>query len=207
MRSEASWSRKSVAQGRPAKAPRGRGTFRCYVVPCYVFMGGAVLGACETGIKPTAMIAAPDSADQVLLSMSHNITDAGIQRAQVKADTAYLYSPSQTAELRNVTVTFYDVHGAPTSTLTSREGTYHWRGGDMEARGNVVVVRIDGAKLRTEVLRYNQAQNKVSSDKAFVFDEPARHIKGEGFTSDPDFKVVTAIRPTGTGGTFTLPNQ
>src|SRR5207247_5246770 len=72
--------------------------------------------------------------------------------------------------------------------------------------GNVVVVRIDGAKLRTEVLRYNQAQNKVSSDKAFVFDEPARHIKGEGFTSDPDFKVVTAIRPTGTGGTFTLPN-
>ena len=122
MRREASSSRKNVAQGRPAKAPRRRGTFRCYVVPCYVFMGGAVLGACETGIKPTAMIAAPDSADQVLLSMSHNITDAGIQRAQVKADTAYLYSPSQTAELRNVTVTFYDVHGAPTSTLMSQSG-------------------------------------------------------------------------------------
>jgi LPS export ABC transporter protein LptC len=135
------------------------------------------------------------------------MTDAGIQRAHVRADTAYFYSPAQTAELRNVHITFYDPRGAETSTLTSRQGTYHWRGGDMEARGNVVVVRTDGATLRTEVLRYNQARNQVSSDKPFVFDEPTRHIRGEGFTSDPAFKVVTAIRPTGTGGKFTLPNQ
>jgi len=57
------------------------------------------------------------------------------------------------------------------------------------------------------VLRYFQAKNEVSSDKPFVFDEPNRHVEGEGFTSDPDFKVVTAIRPKGTGGKFTLPNQ
>jgi len=158
-----------------------------------------VATACETGIKPTATIAAPDSADQVLLGMSHYVTDAGIQRAHVRADTAYFYSPAQTAELRNVHITFYDPRGAETSTLTSREGTYHWRGGDMEARGNVVVVRTDGATL--------QVRNQVSSDKPFVFDEPTRHIKGEGFTSDPAFKVVTAIRPTGEGGKFTLPNQ
>jgi len=30
---------------------------------------------------------------------------------------------------------------------------------------------------------------------------------GWGFTADPDFRVVTAIRPKGTGGKFTLPNQ
>lgn len=163
--------------------------------------------ACETGIKPTATIAAPDSADQVLLGMSHYVTNGGVQRAHVQADTGYFYSPSQTAELRNVNMTFYDVRGAQTSTLTSREGTYHWRGGDMEARGNVVVIRIDGAKLRTAVLRYNQARNQVSSDQPFVFDEPTRHIEGKGFTSDPDFKNVTAIQPTGRAGNFTLPNQ
>src|SRR3989441_5371095 len=67
-----------------------------------------VATACETGIKPTATIAAPDSADQVLLGMSHYVTDAGIQRAHVRADTAYFYSPAQTAELRNVHITFYD---------------------------------------------------------------------------------------------------
>jgi len=167
----------------------------------------ALLLACDTGIKPTATVAATDSADQVLLNMSHYVTNAGIQRAHVLADTAYFYSPAQTAELRNVHITFYDTRGAETSTLTSREGTYHWRGGDMEARGHVVVVRTDGATLRTEVIRYNQVRNQVSSDRAFVFDAPGRHIEGDGFTSDPDFKVVTALRPKGTGGKFTLPNQ
>jgi len=166
-----------------------------------------VLSACDTGIKPTATISAADSADQVLLSMSHYVTNDGIQRAHVRDDTAYFYSPSQTAELRNVHITFYDTRGAQTSTLTSREGTYHWRSGDMEARGNVVVVRIDGATLRTEVLHYSQARSQVSSDRPFVFDEPTRHIEGQGFTSDPDFKVVTATRPTGRAGSFTLPNQ
>ena len=77
----------------------------------------------------------------------------------------------------------------------------------MEARGNVVVVRTDGATLRTEVLRYSQVKNQVSSDKPFVFDDPPRHIIGEGFTSDPDFKVVTATHISGQGGKFTLPNQ
>jgi LPS export ABC transporter protein LptC len=163
--------------------------------------------ACETGVRPTATIAAADSADQVLLSMSHYVTYNGIQRSHVRADTAYFYSASQAAELRNVHITFYDPRGAQTSTLTAREGTYRWRTGDMEARGNVVVVRIDGATLRTEVLRYSQVRNQVSSDRPFVFDEPTRHIKGDGFTSDPDFKVVTATRPTGVGGKFTLPNQ
>ena len=167
----------------------------------------ALVSACDTGIKPTATISAADSADQVLVGMSHYVTNSGIQRAHVRADTAYFYSPSQTAELRNVHITFYDTRGDQTSTLTSREGTYHWRSGDMEARGNVVVVRIDGATLRTEVLHYSQAKSQVSSDRPFVFDEPTRHIEGEGFTSDPDFKVVTAVRPKGTGGKFTLPNQ
>ena len=74
-------------------------------------------------------------------------------------------------------------------------------------RTQQVVVRTDGATLRTEVLRYSQVKNQVSSDKPFVFDEPTRHIEGKGFTSDPDFKVVTALQPQGRAGQFTLPNQ
>ncbi|HYT05210.1 MAG TPA: LPS export ABC transporter periplasmic protein LptC [Gemmatimonadales bacterium] len=200
-------SRNDVAQSRRARASQYRATLSCYAVLCYAVLGGVAAGACDTGVKPTATITAADSADQVLFKMSHYVTDDGIQRAHVLADTAYFYTPSQTAELRNVHITFYDPRGAATSTLTSREGTYHWRTGAMEARVNVVVVRTDGATLRTEVIRYDQAKNQVSSDKPFVFDEPSRHIEGEGFTSDPDFKIVTAIRPKGTGGKFTLPNQ
>jgi len=164
--------------------------------------------ACKTGTPVTATQAALDSADQVLIGMSHFVTDAGVLRAKVQADTAYFYSSTQSAELRSVHVTFYDVAGKATSTLTSKEGTHHWRSGDMEARGNVVVVRgKDGATMKTEIMRYSQARNEVSSDKSFIWDEPGRHVEGDGFTSDPEFKKITATRPHGTGGQFVLPNQ
>src|ERR1700716_567127 len=111
--------------------------------------------ACKSGTPVTATQAVLDSADQVLIGMTHYVTDAGVLRARVRADTAYFFSNTQRAELRNVHVTFYDQTGRPTSTLTSREGTNHWRTGDMEARGNVVVIRDkDGGTMRTEGRAY-----------------------------------------------------
>ncbi len=164
--------------------------------------------ACNNSVRPTATITAADTADQVLINMSHFITGDGVVRARVRADTAYFYQGSQQAELRRVHITFYDKDGRESSTMTAREGTYHWASGDMEGRGNCVVVGAgDGRTLRSEVMRYRQATNQVSSDQAFVFNAPGRHIEGDGFTSDPEFRNVTALRPHGTGGRFTLPNQ
>ncbi len=170
-------------------------------------LGCLLLGvACKTGTPITATQAALDSADQVLIGMSHFVTDAGILRARVQADTAYFYSGPQRAELRKVHVTFYDAAGKPTSTLTSKEGTHHWRTGDMEARGNVILIRnSDGATLHTEAMRYSQASNEVASDVAFTFDSPTQHLRGVGFTSDPEFRNVRTKNLTGTGGQLVLP--
>src|SRR5712691_12645131 len=162
--------------------------------------------ACKNGTRVTATQAALDSADQVLIGMTHYVTQEGILRARVQADTAYFYSGTQRAELRNVHVTFYDVTGRPTSTLTSREGTHHWRTGDMEARGNVVLVRdTDGATMRTEAMTYHQIKNEVASDVAFTFDSPTQHLRGVGFTADPEFRNVRTKNLTGTGGQLVLP--
>jgi len=175
---------------------------------CSLLLALVVAISCKNGTPVTATQVVLDSADQVLLGMSHYVTELGVLRARVRADTAYFFSNTQRVELRNVHVTFYDVAGNPTSTLTSREGTDHWRTDDMEARGNVVVVRDkDGGTMRTEVMTYNRVRNEVSSDKSFVWDEPGRHAEGDGFTSDPEFKKITAKRPHGTGGQFLLPNQ
>lgn len=163
--------------------------------------------ACHGPGRPTATISPADTADQMLVGMSHYVTQDGVQRAKVLADTAYLYSNSQSALLDAVHITFYGVAGDQTSMLTARSGTYFWRTGDMDARGNVVVVTTDGRTLRTDALRYNEGKNEVSSDRPFTFDGPQRHIQGEGFTSDPAFKNVVAKHPRGTGGQFTLPDQ
>src|SRR5882672_12448306 len=178
------------------------------ILPLVLAPSSWLLSSCKSGTPVTATQAVLDSADQVLVGMTHYVTDAGLLRARVRADTAYFFSNTQRAELRNVHVTFYDETGKPTSTLTSREGTHQWRTGDMQARGNVIVIRDkDGATMKTEVMNYSQVRNEVSSDKSFVWDEPGRHVVGAGFTSDPEFKKITAKRPHGTGGQFLLPNQ
>jgi len=178
-------------------------------VPVALLLGFALAAgwSCSEGVKPTATITAADTADQVLYNMTTYITTQGVLRARVLADTAYMYSNTQVAELRNVHITFYDASGHETSTLTSREGTFH-NSGDMEGRGNVVVVRAsDDGTLRTEKIDYAQKANLVSSDQPFTFDTPNQHLNGVGFTSDPDFKDLKAQRVTGTGGKFVLPNQ
>src|SRR5713101_8555680 len=173
-----------------------------------VLLDVVLVFGCGEGIKPTATTTVADSADQVLIGMKHYVTTNSILRALVLADTAYFFNPSQLAELRVVHVTFYDAQGNKTSTLTANEGTFHWRTGDMEGRGNVVVVRSsDGGTLHTEAMRYSQARNEVSSSLAFTFDAPTQHLKGVGFTADPDFKNLRAWQVTGTGGQFVLPKH
>jgi len=70
-----------------------------------------MFAACKSGTPVTATQAVLDSADQVLVGMTHYVTDAGLLRARVRADTAYFFSNTQRAELRNVHVTFYDETG------------------------------------------------------------------------------------------------
>lgn len=198
-------SRAGVERKRPAQA---YGLARRLGLTLLLDVAVVTQFACSNGAKPTATITAADTADQVLVDMTHYVTDDGVVRARVRADTAYFYQNTQSAEMRNVHITFYDTDGKETSTLTAREGTYHWATGDMEGRGSVVVVGAgDGRTLKSEVMRYKQATNQVSSDQPFIFDGPGRHIEGQGFTSDPDFRNVTALRPKGTSGHFVLPNQ
>jgi LPS export ABC transporter protein LptC len=168
----------------------------------------AVTGCEDTGVRPTATVQAADSADQVLEGFSHYVTNEGILRSRVEADTAFFYEPTQITELRNVKVVFFDVKGAESSTLTARKGIYRWQDGSMEAQGNVVVVSPDGRRLATEVLRYDNATNLIVTDKRFTFDRGEEHLEGNSFRSDPNFQNIVTDRPRGvTADGMLLPGQ
>jgi LPS export ABC transporter protein LptC len=179
--------------------------------------GGAALSvlsllsvvACEdTGARPTTTVQAPDSADQVLEGFSHYVTNNGVLRSRVEADTAFFYESTQMNELHHVKVVFFDLKGAESSTLTAKRGTYRWQDGSMQATGNVVVVSPDGRRLTTEVLKYDNATNTISTDRPFTFDRGEEHLEGNSFRSDPDFKNVVTDRPRGnTGNGMLLPGQ
>jgi LPS export ABC transporter protein LptC len=168
----------------------------------------AISGCEDTGARPTTTIQAPDSADQVLEGFSHYVTNDGIRRSRVEADTAYFYEGTQVTHLADLKVTFYDLKGAESSTLTARRGVYRWQDGSMEANDNVVVVSPDGRRLATERLRYDNTSNQISTDRHFTFDRGEEHLEGNSFRSDPDFRNVVTDRPRGVAGDgMLLPGQ
>lgn len=137
----------------------------------------------------------PDSADQVAYGFTNHFTVDGVERAQLEADSAFHYADHEEWELFNLRVEFRSPQGALRSTLTSLRGRYNWRTGDMEARDSVVAVTPDQRRLTTCALKYTDSSDLISGPCAFVFDAPNEHLEGESFTSDPDFRNVTAVEP------------
>ncbi len=158
-------------------------------------VGMAGLTACGGAAEPPTEVAAPDTADQVLFGVEHNVTIEGVLRVKLFADTVYFYQGMQLADLIGVRVEFYAQDGALSSTVTSSEGTYLWRTRNMEARGDVVGESPDGRRLTTSVLRYERNFERISGPDAFVYDAPGQHIEGDGFTADPDLTDLRAVRP------------
>ena len=168
----------------------------------------AALAACKTdgAAPPIARSALADSADQIMYGARSLMTDKGLLRAELRADTAFFFDESTRIEMRVVHVTFHGPTGNKDATLTSKQGTYFTRTGTMEARGDVVVITEDGRRLTSEHLKYDQTQDQVSSDSAFVLTEPGRQVSGIGFTSDPGMNNMRCLRGCrGGGGAVTLP--
>ncbi|HEV2017970.1 MAG TPA: LPS export ABC transporter periplasmic protein LptC [Gemmatimonadaceae bacterium] len=158
----------------------------------------AVVGsaACSQKKQPPVAAHSPlaDSADQVMYGARFNLTDKGLQRAQLQADTAYFFEDNTRIELENVHTTFFTATGAKNAVLTSNRGRFNSRTNNMVARKNVVVVSEDGRRLTTPELNYNQQTNEISSDSAFVMTEPNRRLEGIGFRSDPDMKNIRILK-------------
>ena len=163
-------------------------------VMCALALVGAA--ACSQKKQPPVAAHSPlaDSADQVMYGARFNLTDKGLQRAKLVADTAYFFEDNTRIELEKVHTTFFTTTGAKNAVLTSERGRYNNRTNNMVARKNVVVVSEDGRRLTTPELNYNQQTNEISSDSAFVMTEPNRRVEGIGFRSDPDMKNIRILK-------------
>lgn len=152
--------------------------------------------ACTTKKQPPVATHSPlaDSADQVMYGARFNLTDKGLERAQLEADTAYFFEDNTRIELEKVHTTFYTANGAKDAVLTSKRGTYNSRTTNMVARKDVVVVSEDGRRLTTPELIYNQQINQISSDSPFVMTEPGRRLEGIGFRSDPNMNNIKVLK-------------
>ena len=145
---------------------------------------------------PRASLA--DSADQVMMVVRYGLTDAGVRRGELLADTTYSFDDNSRYEFRGVRVDFNTPQGVKNGTLTAKRGTYNTRFGLLEAFGDVRVVTQDGKKLTSPQLRYNQQTNEISTDSAFVFDDGKMVQRGIGMKTDPNLTRVQVMRNAST---------
>ncbi len=184
----------------------------CHPLRLFVAALGLGTGLACRDIKEPPIVRStqlPDSADQILFSVTVHLTDGGIRRADLKSDTALMYDQSTRTELRGVSAVFFTPTGVQDATLTSREGTYNMRLGTMSARGDVVVNSTSGRRLTTPELKYDPGRNEVSSDSAFRLTMPdGRVLSGIGFLSDPDLNSIRILKnPRASGQRVTIPKQ
>ena len=148
-----------------------------------------------------------DSADQVAYGFRTLVTDAGLLRAEVFADTALFLEQNTRASLRGVHGEFFGATGAKEATLSARRGNLDTRTNVLEAWGNVVITSVDGRVLKSPMVRFEQSKNQVMSDSAFVLTEPGeKEIRGIGFRTDPSLNAVEVLKVrSGRGGTVKVP--
>lgn len=174
--------------------------------------GAMAAGAAACGGEPPAppqtgvVDAMLDSADHVAFGFRTSITDGGVLRAEVFADTALFLDQNTRAALRQVNGDFYGATGAKEATVVAHLARFDTRTQNLEAWGDVVITSVDGRVLRTNQIRYDRRKDEVSSDSAFVLTEPGnKAMSGVGFRADPNLSVVRVLRlEEGRGGTINL---
>lgn len=159
-------------------------------LPPFALVLLVALGACDDSTAPLTGEYESLPADQVATDVDHLFTSDGIRRAQLRADTAYVFNDSSVTHLRGVNLDMYDDQGELTSTLTSKEGEYHTKTQKTVARGDVVLVISgpEGRTIWTEELHYDPQTKRIWSDVyTRMVMNSGEELHGEKFTVDDQF--------------------
>ncbi|MDE3128993.1 MAG: LPS export ABC transporter periplasmic protein LptC [Gemmatimonadota bacterium] len=165
---------------------------------------------CDRAAEPptTRVPSLVDSAEQVLFNVTTILTNAGVERGTMTADTAFVFHDQTQFDFRDVHVAFRDSVGRPTGTMQSDSGRYDMRTEVLEGWGHVVITTNDGKKLETPQLRYNQATNVITSDTSFVLTQADKVQRGIGLVTDPSLNTIRILRGAGGSGVITsFPNR
>lgn len=166
-----------------------------------IALAGAALltaGLAACGNTGTAPRAAPDypqlPADYVVAGVKHYLTEDGVRRGVLNADTAYFYADSAKANLIKVHLVLYNATGQQAADLTSKTGQLDQRSNAMIARGNVLLVATGGGaqRVETQELHYDPNAHKIWSDvTSTVYQGGSRTVAGGGFSADDQLQNIS----------------
>lgn len=177
---------------------------------CALIAGAIVVVAgCRESKRPP-VAAGPtvaDSADQILVGTRFLLSTHGIQRGELRADTAYVMNDQTRFDLRKAHVTFTTETGLPQGTMEANRGVYSIQSQVLEGWGDVVVHLVDGRTLRSPHVTFNQLTHQIASDTNYTITRGNDTQTGVGFTSNQTFSSFKCLRSCGGNGSVALPEK
>jgi LPS export ABC transporter protein LptC len=168
-----------------------------HVVPLALLATAVVAAACRGEDAVTNAPVGLDSAQQVAFGARLTLTDSGVARATLVADSALIYEEGLRMDLRRLRLVFVDTAGDSIGSMNAERAIYDVRTSKLVASGAVSVTAPNGRVLQTPQLTYDPLSELLRSDSSYTFTQatPSRQASGQGFETDPRLSQIGRSRP------------
>lgn len=122
------------------------------------------------------------------------------RKVRLRGSYAATYSEGDSAETRisgPVRINVYDSTGSAETELRADSAIYRAATLRFEFFGDVRVNSADNRSLRSEYLRWNQAENTISTPNFVIITTPSDTLAGTGLNGTADLRSITISEPRG----------
>ncbi len=112
----------------------------------------------------------------------------------LRGSRAFVYQSKEKIIVENLTVDFFNSKGERASNLKAPTGELSTRSRNMSARGGVVVLTQDSARLETDSLFWqNDSGRIVTRSRVLIERKDKTRIEGMGLVTDPELKKIEIL--------------
>jgi len=180
---------------------RGGQTLGSIVIGLFVIL---MISACQTKVStdiPAELLNDAQKHDMEATDFETFYSDSGVVKYHLQAPRLLVYDdPKQPYKdfPDGFIMQRYDLNRKIISQMSGNHGKYFEREKRWEANGNVVLVNSEGDTLRSEELKYNQAEDLIYSDQFVSIKKGDQYITGSGgFKSDTQMSKWSFIKTKG----------
>jgi LPS export ABC transporter protein LptC len=166
-------------------------------------LGAMLLNSCTNDLQDVMKLPKNKlSPSQVGDSVTMLYTDSSQLKIMLKANRMLMFqknvSEPFTVLPKGVFVTFFDEHEKVSATLKANYGVRYDVTRRMEVKYAVEVLNVNGEKLETEKLVWNEISKKIYTDAFVKITTKKEIIMGQGMESNQDFTKYQLKKVTGT---------
>ena len=169
-----------------------------------ILLAVLLLASCQTKVStdiPPELLNTTKMADMVAINFETFISDSGVVKYHLVTPKMLIYD-DQTKPYKDFPNGFlmqrYDHNKKIVSQISGNRGKYFDREKKWEANGNVVLVNSEGDTLRSEELKYHEAEDLIFSDQFVSIKKGDQYITGTGgFKSDAQMSKWSFLKTKG----------